>query len=99
MLCCILYALNLAVFFFFFFFFFYCSKFTLTFKNIADNNSRLQKSIDPDEAVHNEPSNVDLRCLKFSLSTLHINLFPSDSLLRKKKKKKKKKKKTDEKVV
>ena len=41
-----------------------------------------------------EPSHLDLRCLTFSLSTLHINVFPSDSLL-KQKKKKKKKKKTD----
>ena len=27
-----------------------------------------------------EPSHLDLRCLTFSISTLHINLFPSDSL-------------------
>ena len=30
-----------------------------------------------------EPSNLDLRCLTFSLSTLHINFFPSDSLFNK----------------
>ena len=45
----------------------------------------------------NEPSHLDLRCLTFSLSTLHINVFPNDSLL--KKKKKKKKKKTDDKCL
>ena len=33
-----------------------------------------------------EPSHLDLRCLTFSLSTLHINFFPSDSLFKKKKK-------------
>ena len=43
-------------------------------------------SIDLDEAVHNEPSHLDLRCLTFSLSALHINFFPFDSLLKKKKK-------------
>ena len=36
----------------------------------------------------NEPSHLDLRCLTFSLSTLHINVFLNDSLLKKKKKKK-----------
>ena len=41
-------------------------------------------SIDPDETAHNEPSHLDLRCLTFSLSTLHINFFPSDSLFKKK---------------
>ena len=30
----------------------------------------------------NEPSHLDLRCLTFRLSTLHINVFPSDSLLK-----------------
>ena len=45
-------------------------------------------SVDPDETAHNEPSHPDLRCLTVSLSTLHINLFPTDSLLKKKKKKK-----------
>ena len=29
-----------------------------------------------------EPSHLDLRCLTFSLSTLHINVFPNDSLLK-----------------
>ena len=32
-----------------------------------------------------EPSQLDLRCLTFSLSTLHINVFPNKSLLKKKK--------------
>ena len=36
----------------------------------------------------NEPSHLDLCCLTVSLSTLHINVFPNDSLLKKKKKKK-----------
>ena len=36
--------------------------------------------------AHNEPSHLDLCCLTFNLSTLHIN-FPCDYLLRKKKKK------------
>ena len=45
-------------------------------------------SVDPDETAHNEPSHLDLRCLTFSLSTLHINFFPNDSLLEKKTKKK-----------
>ena len=40
-------------------------------------------SVDPDETAHNEPSHQDLRCLTFSLSTLRINLFPIDSLLKK----------------
>ena len=31
---------------------------------------------------YNEPSHLDLRCLTFSLSALHIN-FPIDSLLKK----------------
>ena len=30
----------------------------------------------------NEPSYLDLRCLTFSILTLHINFFPSDSLLK-----------------
>ena len=41
-------------------------------------------SIDPDETAHNEPSHLDLRCLRSSLSTSHINFFPSNSLLKKK---------------
>ena len=50
-------------------------------------------TIDPDETAHNEPSHLDLCCLTFSLSTLHINYFPSDTLF----KKKQQKKKTDDK--
>ena len=37
---------------------------------------------------HNEPSHQDLCCLTFSLSTLHINFFPKDSLLKNKRKEK-----------
>ena len=44
-------------------------------------------SINPDETAH-EPSHLGLRCLTFTLSTLHINFFLSDNLLKKKKKKK-----------
>ena len=33
--------------------------------------------------VQNEPSLQDLQCLTFSLSTLYINYFPVDSLLKK----------------
>ena len=40
--------------------------------------------------AHNEPSHQDLHCLTFSLSTLPINFFSINSLLKKKKKKKKK---------
>ena len=45
-------------------------------------------SVDPDETSHNEPSYQDLHCLTFSLSTLHVNLYTTDSLLKKKEKKK-----------
>ena len=38
-------------------------------------------SVDPDETAHYEPSHQVLRCLTFSLSTLHIDLFTTDSLL------------------
>ena len=30
----------------------------------------------------NEPSHLDLRCLTFNLSTLHIKVLPNDSLLK-----------------
>ena len=33
--------------------------------------------------AHNEPSHLDLRCLTFSLSLLHINFFRNDTLLEK----------------
>ena len=33
----------------------------------------------------NEPSHLDLCCLTHSLSSLHINVFPNDSLLKEKK--------------
>ena len=39
---------------------------------------------------HNEPSHLDLRCLTFTLSTLHINFFPSFQTIVSYKKKKKK---------
>ena len=32
------------------------------------------------ERCHNEPSHQDIRCLTFSLKTLHINFFPIDGL-------------------
>ena len=38
-------------------------------------------SINPDETA--QPSHLDLRCLTFSLSTLDINFFQSDSLFKK----------------
>ena len=50
-----------------------------SFTTTGDNERRLQKSVYPDEKAHHEPSYQDLRCLKFSLSTLHINFFPLDS--------------------
>ena len=37
-------------------------------------------SIYPDETA--ESSDLDLCCLTLSLSTLHINVFPNDSLLK-----------------
>ena len=40
-------------------------------------------SMDLEETAHNEPSYLDLCCLTFSLLTLHINFFATDSLLRK----------------
>ena len=44
----------------------------------AEEKSRLlQNSIDPDETAH-----LDLGCFTCSLSTLHINVFPNDSLLK-----------------
>ena len=55
----------------FFLFFFFCILF-------------IANSVDPDETAHDEPSHLDLRCLTFNLLTLHINFFPSDSLLEKK---------------
>ena len=49
---------------------------------IGDKNRLLQThSVDPEETAHHEQSYYDLRCLTFSLSTLHINFFPPDSLL------------------
>ena len=34
--------------------------------------------------AHNEPSHRDLRCLTFSLSTLHINLIPINTFVKNK---------------
>ena len=52
----------------------------------GNNNRLFANSIGPDETAH-----LDHCCSPFSLSTLHINIFPSNSLKIKKKKKKKKK--------
>ena len=51
-----------------------------SFSDTGDNAN----SVDPDETAHKEPSHLDLRCLTFSLSTLHINHFPTESLFKKK---------------
>ena len=69
------FLLLLCSFFFFFFFFFFVKSFTA----VGDDNSFFANSVDPDETAHPEQ---DLRCLTFSLSALHINLFPIDSLLK-----------------
>ena len=63
---------------------------TFNFKRLARSLPQAMimtsaNSIDLDETAHKEPSHLDLRCLTFSLSTLHINFFPSDSLLKNKK--------------
>ena len=39
-------------------------------------------SVDLDEMAHNEPSHQEVLCLTFSLSDLHINLFPVGSLIK-----------------
>ena len=57
-----------------------------SFTATGDNNTLFANSIDPDETAHNEPSHLDLRCLTFSLSTLHIH-FPSGTLFKKNNKK------------
>ena len=49
-----------------------------SFTATGENNRLLQT----DETA--QSSHLDLRCLTFSLSTLHINVFPSDSLLKSK---------------
>ena len=41
-------------------------------------------STDPDETAHDELSHLDLRCLTFCLSNLHMNILSSNSLLTKK---------------
>ena len=58
-----------------------------SFTAIGDDN-RLANSVNPDE-----PSHLDLHCLTFHPSTLHMNFFQIDSLIKKNNKKKKKKKK------
>ena len=56
----------------------FINSFTVT----GDDNRLFANSIDPDVTAHNEPSHLGLRCLTFSVSTLHINFFPMDSLFR-----------------
>ena len=60
-------------------------KISLTSAATDDTNVILvfTNSVDPDETAHYEPSHQDLRCLAFSLTTLHINFFPTDSLFKK----------------
>ena len=63
-----------------------------SFTAIGDNNRLLHSldfyltffanSINPDKTAHNEPYHLDLRCWKYCLSILHINFFPSNSLLK-----------------
>ena len=48
-----------------------------SFTATGDNNRLFANSIDPDEPFH-----LDLCCLQKSLSTLHMNVFPNDSLLK-----------------
>ena len=54
-----------------------------SFTATGDNSRILQTVIVCNGSY--EPSHLDLRCLTFSLSTLHMNFFSSDSLLRKEK--------------
>ena len=49
-------------------------RFFNSFTAIGDKKA-FANSIEPDETAHNEPSHLVLRCLTFSLSTIHINLF------------------------
>ena len=46
------------------------------------NNNRLLQTAQIQMRRLNEPSHLDLCCLTFNLSTLHINVFLNDSLLR-----------------
>ena len=52
------------------------------FTAIGADNELFVNSVDPDETAHNEPSHQDLRCLIFSISTLRVNVFAIDSLLK-----------------
>ena len=52
-----------------------------SFTAIGDDET-FANSVDPDETAHNEPSHQDLCCLTFLISTLHINYFSIDSLLK-----------------
>ena len=56
-----------------------------SFTATGDNNGRWQTAYIQMKRL-NEPSHLDLRCLTFSLSTSHINVFPNDSLFKIKKK-------------
>ena len=55
-----------------------------SFTATGDNNGRWQTAYIQMKRL-NEPSHLDLRCLTFSLSTSHINVFPNDSLFKIKK--------------
>ena len=46
------------------------------------NNNRLLQTAYVQMRRLIEPSHLDIRCLTFSLSTLYINVFPNDSLLK-----------------
>ena len=46
------------------------------------NYNRLLQTAEIQMRWLNEPSHLDLCCLTFSLSALHINVFPSDSSLK-----------------
>ena len=67
---------------------------TLRRKSVVRLTDQLNMTITLSNSV--EPFHEDPRCLTFSLSTLHINFFPVDSLS-KKKQQKKQTKKTDDK--
>ena len=48
-----------------------------SFTATGDNNKFFANSIDPDETAH-----LDLRCLTFILSTVHINVYSNCGLLK-----------------
>ena len=51
-----------------------------SFTATGNNNRLLQTALIQIRRL-NEPSHLDLRCLTFCLSTLHINVFQSDGLI------------------